>query len=113
VIGDDIKSALTSIFSGRVYPDVGPFDARRIFCIYQRIGGVSLSTFCGETTRANAVYQVTVWGDTRLSVDAAMVSVSAALTASTLKGVPQSGAVDRYDDITKAYGSMRDFSFWS
>ena len=112
MIGDTLKTALSTTFSGRVHPDVGPFNATQPFAIYQQIGGRAVVTFCGENN-VNRMYQLTVWADSRREADSKMEAASLILTSPPYLGIPQGGALGRYDEMTKTYGSMRDFSFWS
>lgn len=108
----DIVTALNTLFGNRVFPDTADQNTPRPFCIYQHIGGVPISTFCGEPVRKNEVLQFTVWGENRVAVNALMRQMAAILTAAPLYGVSQGGFVGIYDEPTRSRGARQDFSFW-
>lgn len=108
-----IVSALSATFSGRLFPDTAAADTVRPFCIYQQIGGQPVANFCGDALQKNARIQFWVWADTRSQANTSMAAVAAILTASPLLGTSQGGFVADYDDVTRTYGAMQDFSFWA
>ena len=111
-----IVSTLSSLFSGRVFPDMAPFDTPRPFLTYQQVGGSPSNSFCGNTISQNARIQFNVWADAatggRAIASTLMRSVEEAVVAAPLYGVSLGSLVAEYDDITKYYGARQDFSFW-
>jgi hypothetical protein len=112
MIEEEIHSALTSAFSGRVYPDVAPHTATLPFVTYQAIGGETTPTFCGDPEKTNSVFQISVWAKTRLSASSLMRTVAQTLTGPTMFGTARGGIIGRYDTDTKTFGAMQDISFW-
>lgn len=118
MIEPQIYTALSSYFSGRVYPDTVPADTAYPFCIYQQIGGVPVSAVCGDSTQQNARIQFWVWcaappgGGGRAQANSLMREIAIVLAASPLYGTSQGALIAQYDDVTRSYGAMQDFSFW-
>lgn len=113
MIEEDIVTALSILFGGRVYPDTAPADAAMPFCIFQNVGGLPSNTLCGDTDKQNTRIQFWVWSTTRKEANTKMRAAAAVLTAAPLRGVSQGGLVARYDEATKRRGAQQDFSFWS
>jgi len=116
-IEDDIKAAITTLFSGRVFFMSAPFRTPRPFCTFQFIGGRPVTTFCGESTRGNHRVQFNIWDEIDGSNGAESVALMRQLqdivTVAPLRGVSQGALSSVYDDATKTYGSRQDFSFWA
>ena len=108
----DIFAALTGLFNGRVYPDMGPQDLSKPYCIFQRVGGVPSFTFCGNTDGQNARIQFWVWAKTREESTALLQQVEAVVTQAPFRAVSQGSQISQYDAPTKLYGAFQDFSFW-
>lgn len=106
---------LSPLVSGRVFPDVAPFDTPRPYIVYQQIGGRAPG-FMDRTvpSKQNAYMQITSWADTRLASKALALDVEAALTvATTVQASPQSAAVSEHDDELQRSGARQDFSIWA
>lgn len=97
------------------YPSAVPADATRPYAMYQRVGGRSMSFLGTELPSVkNGRYQISIWGETALEVEALSLEVENALLASeSLQAEPVGGPIDDYDEDTDLYGSRQDFSIWS
>lgn len=111
-IEQEIFDALDQTFSGRVYPDVAPHTATMPFATYQAVGGVPTTTFCGDTLKTNTRFQINVWAKTRQQSAELMRDCALALTGIPMFGTAAGGPMSTYDEDTRTYGSMQDFSFW-
>ena len=112
MIEPTIVSALSALFGGRVYPDTAPAGAQHPFCIYQQVGGVPSNALCGDTDARNARIQLVAWTTTRPQASTLMRQAAAILTAAPIRAVSQGELIARYDEATRTYGAMQDFSFW-
>lgn len=109
-----IFSALSSLVSNRVYPDLAPDGVARPYIVYQQIGGSAVQ-FVDVTvpSKKNSRIQVSVWGDTRAQVSALAVQVEDTLRGvATLQTVVLGAPVAVYEADTKLRGSQQDFSVW-
>ena len=112
----DITTALTPLVAaGSVYPDIGPVNAPRPYITYQQAGGESVSFMeRALPSKENARIQVSVYADTRAAAKALIKQVEAALAAATAFQATALGAsIGTYEQDTKLYGSLQDFSVWS
>lgn len=112
MIEESILSELTTLFGGRIYPDVSPQDIDRPFCTYSQVGGRPSATLCGDTDKQNCNMQFNVWATTRKEASTLMRSAAKILTGPPLRGVAQGGLVADYDHSVRLYGARQDFSFW-
>jgi hypothetical protein len=112
-IETDLVNAISSTFSGRVYPDTAPASTPRPFCVYQTVGGVPVNNFCGDALQHNSRIEVWVWADTRQVANEKMRAIGALLTAAPLRGTATGNFMTQYDEVTRYYGAMQHFSFWA
>lgn len=109
-----IFSALSSLVSNRVYPDLAPDVVVKPYIVYQQVGGSAVQ-FVDVTvpSKKNSRIQVSVWGDTRAQVSALAVQVEDTLRGvATLQTVVLGAPVAVYEADTKLRGSQQDFSVW-
>lgn len=109
-----IFSALRTLVSDRVYPDVAPDVVTKPYIVYQQVGGKAVQ-FVDVTvpSKKNSRIQVSVWGDTRAQVSALAVQVEDTLRGvATLQTVVLGAPVAVYEADTKLRGSQQDFSVW-
>ena len=65
-------------------------------------------------SKKNGSYQVNVWANTRAAAKALILQVESAMVLATVfQAEAKSGVIDDYEEDTKLYGSMQDFSVWS
>lgn len=109
----DIVAALTSITTGRVYPDVMPDKPVFPCIVYQQVGGDVLNPLeGGDPGQDNARVQVRVWARTRLEASSVARQVRLALTSGALKAYAYSAPVSEYEEALKLYGARCDFGVW-
>lgn len=108
-------SALTSLVSARVYPDVAPEGTARPYITYQQVGGRAFVYVEGTLSDAkNGRLQFNVWADTRMAASALALQVEATLLAiPSLQVEPLGAYVSTYEEDTGLYGTMQDFSITS
>jgi hypothetical protein len=104
---------VSATFGGRVFPDTAPADTARPFLIYQLIGGVPVNALCGDAIQQNVRVQFWVWADTRQAANEAMRAVAGIVSASPMRGTSLGGLITQYDEVTRSYGALQDFSFWA
>lgn len=116
MIEESLASALGSLFTGGFWADTAPAETAMPFCVYTQVGGRPSNTVCGNTTHQNVRIQFTVWCDTaaggRAQANTLMRQLEDVVTSSPLYGVSQGSLAARYDEMTRRYGAMQDFSFW-
>lgn len=109
----DIRSALTGLVAGRVYPDVTPDNPTFPLIVYQQVGGQAVEYLEGVIAdKDNARVQVLVWSKTRLEASQIARQARAALVEGSLKATTFAAPVSLYDDALKLYGSRTDLGVW-
>jgi hypothetical protein len=106
-----IYSALVSLASGRVFPDVAPGSTPAPWLTYQVVGGQSFATVDAATpVTRNARVQVSVWAKSRMQAADLMEQAFQSLANPAVKAVPIGGPVSTFESDTLLYGSSLDFS---
>lgn len=112
-----IESSLVTLLKTvcpRVYTDFAPVLTQRPYVTFQGIGGQAINPL--ENTvpnKRNAVIQVNVWADTRVSANTVIHQIEDAIRTSTaFTGRPQSEPINDFDADIPVYRSMQDFSIW-
>lgn len=110
-----IYSTLRGLVADRVFPDVAPEGTARPYVTYQTVGGSAINFIDGALpSKRNGRYQLNVWADTRLQAASLARLVEDALRVTTALQATVLGApVADYEDDTKLFGTMQDFSFWT
>lgn len=111
----DIKTALNSLAPGQVFPDVAPAATVAPYITYQQVGGEAVS-FLEQTlpSKKNGRFQISVWAATRASAAALVLQCESALITTTAFQASAIGAaVSVYEEDTRLYGALQDFSIWS
>lgn len=109
-----LVSTISSLFSGRVYPDIAPPDVAHPFCTFQQVGGQSITSFCGGGgTKGNARIQFNVWATSRDEANTKMRALAAELTDGSIGAIAVGELMARYEPVTRTYGAQQDFSIWS
>lgn len=109
----DLFTKLSTLVSGRVYPDVAS-TATMPYITYQQIGGTPVNFLEAESSsKKNARMQINVWSKTRLEASTIIRQVEDLMVQTPLFGTVEGGAESTYEPDTKKYGSRQDFSFWS
>ena len=109
-----IYSTLTSLVSGRVYPDIAPENVTKPYITYQQVGGQSVN-FTDPTVPSlkNGRWQINCWATTRTAAAALSRSVEDTIrAASALRPTVISAPVAGHEPETGLYGTRQDFSFW-
>ena len=113
MLESDLFTKLSTLVSGRVYPDVAS-TATMPYITYQQIGGTPVNFLGAESSsKKNARMQINVWSKTRLEASTIIRQVEDLMVQTPLFGKVEGGAESTYEPDTKKYGSRQDFSFWS
>jgi hypothetical protein len=112
-IETDLITNVSSMFGDRFFADTAPSTTAKPYCIYQQVGGVPVSSLCGDMENGNAVIQFWVWGATRNSANTLMRTLAATLTAAPFRATSQGGLLAEYNEVTRSYGAVQRFSFWA
>jgi hypothetical protein len=110
-----IVDTLKGLVANRVFPDLAPPKTAAPFITYTAYGGQAVNFLGGEqSSKRNALVQVTTWGERRLQVSALAAEAEAALRTrlelgTTVLSQPQS----LHDPETGYRGAAQDFSFWT
>lgn len=117
LIEEALYTALGSLVSGRVFPDVAPLDTPRPYITYQQIGGDAHSYIGKELPdHEHALVQINIWADTRLQAAALRKLAEASLIAATaFEARPAAGPISQHEpDLTPpGYGTQQDFDIWT
>lgn len=110
----DIKTALGSLVSNRVYPDFAPSNPTTPYIVYAQIGGEPLFFYGLESpSKRNATVQIRIWSKTREEAASVALAAAEALTeSSTLQAFPLTEFSDDFDEMLQWYGTAQDFSIW-
>lgn len=108
-----LVTALTTLCSGRCYPDFAAHNTTRPYVTYTQVGGAVLNPLNGSVPgKRNARVQINVWADTRQAANELMRSIEDALRPSPLNGRPIGALIARVDGSTSLRGAQQDFSLW-
>ena len=113
-IESEVFSALKGLVANRVYPDVAPLGTIRPFITYQGVGGSAVN-FIEPTipSKKNKRMQVNVWADTRTAAVTLAEQIEDAMRAVVVLHPTVLGAsISTFEEDTKLYGCMQDFSLW-
>lgn len=110
-----IYASLKSLVDNRVFRDVASQTnpaLNRI--VFQQVGGESVNFLeGGRPSKKNARFQITCWGSRRDDVMALSRRVEDTLrTVTALSPTVLGAAIAVYDEETKSYGAIQDFSLW-
>lgn len=110
-----VFTVLTSLVSGRVYPDVAPEGSALPRIVYQQVGGVAeVFTEGALPDKENGRMQIACWATTRAAAVALAQQVEATLVATTaFQAEPLGARSSVYEEDTKLFGARQDFSIWS
>jgi hypothetical protein len=113
-VESDLYAALAPMFGNRVYPDTAPDNAAAPYMTYQQVGGKSVSFLeSGVVGKRNGLFQINIWGKTRMDVAALSRAVSDALVTNTaLRATPMGEPIAEYEELVNLYGASQDFSIW-
>jgi hypothetical protein len=110
----DLYSALGSLVSNRVYPDVAPQGVAKPYLTYQQVGGRAIAYLESAVVGyRNARIQVNVWHTSRLAANTLARSVEDTLVASTtIRAIPLGSLVSVHEPDTNLFGTRQDFNVW-
>jgi hypothetical protein len=109
----DIYTALSSITTSKVYPDIAPDEAVPPYLTYQQVGGDPVNFLSGIPSKRNARIQVNSWSTTRLEAMLLIRLVEDTMRSNaTLNATTLGGATATFEPETKLYGALQDFSVW-
>ena len=106
---------LKGLVGNRMIPDVAPIGTAHPYITWQAVGGQSLR-FLDNTAgdKRNTRLQINTWAKTRPEATAIARQIEDVLCAtSVFVATPLGEAVSDYDNETKTYGAMQDFSIFS
>lgn len=113
-VESDLYTALKTLVSNRVYPDVAPAGVVLPYITYQQVGGDVINMLGPYAPgKRNGRFQINVWATTRAAANALMKQVEdAVITSTTLNARSQMAAISTYEEETKLYGQFQIFSIW-
>lgn len=109
---DDIFNALKGLVQNRVHPLVAPDKPATPYIVYQRIASVPENTLSDGVPIDQTRLQVDSYADDYLSVQNLATSVKAAMAAAFPQSTLQLEQ-DLYEQDTKLFRVMHDYSIWS
>lgn len=83
------------------------------YIVWLKVSSTANNTLAGLDALQNTRVQVDIYSDTVQSLEAAAVSVIAAMTAGPFSSVVQLTSRDAYEDQVRAFKRSIDFSVWS
>jgi hypothetical protein len=108
-----LYTALKSLVSNRAYRDIAPADITALPRItFQQVGGDAINFLSGDTpSKKWARIQVNCWDDRRDDVMALARQVEDTMRDATgLQATVLGAQIAVYEDDTKLFGSIQDFS---
>jgi len=110
-----VFTVLTSLVSGRVYPDVAPEGSALPRIVYQQVGGSAFAYTEGALPdKENGRMQIACWATTRLAArDLSKLVADAIVGAAGFQAEPIGARISGYEPDTGLYSSQQDFSIWS
>ena len=107
--------ALIAPLCPRVYPDFAPAGTALPYVTWQQFGGPAPVFLDGSLPdRRGAWVQVSAWAATRADANALMLSIEAALCASSdLIARPQGALMAAVSEDDGIRGAMQDFQIWA
>lgn len=111
----DIKTALSALVAGRMYPDFAPLATPRPFIVYEQTGGDALAFVDGTLPdKKHGLFEIGVYADTRAQCAAIALQVEAAMAATTAYQCTAIHApVSDYAPDVQIYSSTQNFSVFS
>lgn len=108
----DLKGALNSLVSSRVYPDVTPDSPVFPLIVYQGVSTLVAEYLESQiANKDNCRVQVWVWSKTRLEASSIARLARVALVTG-LKATTYPGSAWEYNETLKLYGNRTDYSVW-
>lgn len=111
-IEQTIFATLSSVCSGRVYPDIGAQSVRDPHIVYSLVFEAGIDHLSGDPLTRNCRFQFDCWADTKSGSVGLMESARAAIRASSMTTVFIGRNPSDYDPETKLYRESFDFSIW-
>lgn len=111
--GPVVVTALSGVFSGRLYPGVPPDNpGRTAMGIFQRVGGVPIYFTEGRLPdEENARVQVTIWAESAAQADQ-MARQCREIAAEHPDMLPLDVPVGDYNEVLKLHGARFDLAVW-
>lgn len=106
-----LKSALSSAFSGRVYPQRLPDQPTYPCMSYAVVGGGPLTTMCGRTNLNNFRYRFDIYAVTQAELLSKRDAVVTAMDSFSFDSVPVM-ELDGYEPEVNVMRRTLDFSIW-
>jgi hypothetical protein len=107
-----LKTTLSSLVGGRVYPSTLPDNPTFPLIVYQQVGGQVVEYLEGTIgDKDNARIQIVVWSKTQLEASSIARSIRTTLVGS-LSATTLAAPVSLYEEELKLYGSRTDYSLW-
>lgn len=108
-----LKAAIETVVTNGAFPYVAPPSTPRPYAVWQQVGGIPVNFLEGVgSDKKNARIQIKVYSDTAAEAMTLMRQLENVMVVAPQLGFILSGAVGLYDEETKLYGAMQDFSFW-
>lgn len=113
-IESDIVTALSSVASGRVYPNAAPQDAAVPFVVYRLVDADPVNTLRGYAGATKSTFAFESWAATKSSAVTIRAAVQTAIDAvyATLAGFREPPGESGYDPETDQYMEPCVYSFW-
>ena len=110
----DLFTALKTLVSNRMFPDVAPLGTAKPYLTYQQVGGTAVSFLeSGVVGKRNGRFQINAWANTRVEAASLSRSVEDTLvTSAPLRAYVLGAPVASYEPETLLYGTRQDFSIW-
>ncbi len=109
MIQSDLFSALSSTFSGRLYPMIAPAAVTRPFGVYSRVSDVPTTIHAGGAHETRI--QIDIYAETYAGALSLAANATTAINAAGFS-VAEINAMDEYEDDVKLYRVLLEFAFW-
>jgi len=111
MIQETVYTALQSLVSGRVYPQVAPDKPTAPYIVYARVASSPENTLSSGQPIQQTRLQVDIFDKTYAGAIALAEQVIAAMTGATVNAI-QILEMDQYEPDVKLHRVVHDYSIW-
>ena len=108
----EAAAPVTALVGTRIFPVILPQNTTLPAITYQVVTTVLMPTLDGESGLENALFQIDCWAAGYAAAKDLAATVRTALLAATLFKAVRRGDRDGFEDRTKIYRIISDYSLW-
>jgi len=109
----DLYTALSSVASGKVFPQLAEQETELPFVVYRFQSKTPSSKLDGEAPVTNYIVLIECWAETYIAALALADQVRSAINASSLVSYEESASGEDFEPILDAFMEPVTFGFWA